>query len=122
MECKEYVAGEYLIRQDDTPNSIYFIESGKVTARWAGQDQNEVRLETMGGGNLVGELGFYLGIRRTADVIVNEPSVIYSFSRQKLADVERVDPESANLFHQIVATRLGERVVHLLGIVENFER
>ncbi|HEX2915847.1 MAG TPA: SulP family inorganic anion transporter [Chloroflexia bacterium] len=122
MSCREYGAEEYLIRQDDQPDMIYFIESGEVTAQWEGTGQAPVRLETMGGGRLVGELGFYLGIQRTATVIVNKPGIIYSFSRSALDELERSEPEIANLFHRIVVQLLGERVVHLLKVVETLER
>lgn len=122
MSCRKYEAGEYLIRQDDRPDTIYFIESGQVTAQWESTDQAPVRLETMGGGRLVGELGFYLGIKRTAAVIVNQPGIIYSFSRSELDVLEKSDPEIANLFHRIVVQLLGERVVHLLRVVETLER
>jgi signal transduction histidine kinase len=50
----------------------------------------------------VGELGFYLDIERTAAVVVDQPSVIYSLSRPELAAIEKIDPETANLFHRIV--------------------
>lgn len=122
MTRREYQEGEHLIRQGDSPDTIYFIESGEVTAQWENSGQDPVRLEKMGGGRLVGELGYYLNIKRTASVIVNAPSVIYSFSRQGLAQVEKDAPEITNLFHRIVAHMLSERVVHLLHVVETLER
>ncbi len=122
MHRQEYAAGEYLIRQGDEPEMIYFVESGQVTAQLEVPGQAAVRLETMRGGRSVGELGFYLGIKRTAAVIVDEPGVIYSLSRQELAQIEKTDPEVANLFHRINLQLLGERTVHLIHTVSALER
>jgi hypothetical protein len=55
-------------------------------------------------------------------VIVDEPSVIYSLLKQELENMEKSDPEAANLFHRIVVHLLGERVVHLMRAVEALER
>ncbi|MFL5735155.1 MAG: SLC26A/SulP transporter family protein [Chloroflexia bacterium] len=122
MHRREYAPGEYLIRQGDEPDNLYFIESGQVTAQLEGEGQNPLRLETMGAGRSVGELGFYLNIRRTATVTVDERSVIYTLSKQDLADVERLDPEAANLLHRVVVHLLGERVLHLTRTVNALER
>jgi SulP family sulfate permease len=122
MNRREYAPGEYLIRQGDEPDRIYFIDSGQVTAQLEVPDQPTVRLERMGSGRSVGELGFYLEIKRTAAVIVDEPSVIFSLSKQQLAKMEQADPEAANLFHRIIVHLLGERVVHLIRTVNALER
>ncbi len=79
--------------------AIYFIESGRLSAQLEAPGQTPVRLEMMSGGRSVGELGFFLGIPRTAAVIVEEPSVIYSLSTNALADIEERYPEIANLFY-----------------------
>jgi sulfate permease, SulP family len=122
LHRQDYATGEYLLRQGDEPNRIYFIESGQLSAQLETPGEPPVRLETMGGGRSVGELGFFLDIQRTAAVIVEEPSVIYSLSKEALGDIEKRDPEVANLFYRIVAYLLGERAVHLIRIVEALER
>ncbi len=122
LHRQKYAPGEYVIRQGDTPDMIYFIESGQVSAQLEAPGQEPVRLEAMAGGRAVGELGFVLGIRRTAAVIVDTPSVIYTLSMDELTDVARRDPESASLFYRILAYLLAERVVHLTRVVGALER
>lgn len=122
MNRKEHTTGEYLIQQGDEPDMVFFIDSGQVTAQLEAPDKPTVRLETMSSGRSVGELGFYLNIKRTAAVIVDEPSVIYSLSKQELEAMEEKDPEAANLFHRIIVHLLGERVVHLIRTVNALER
>lgn len=122
MNRREFAAGDYLIRQGDEPDMIFFIESGQVTAQVEAPGKSPLRLETMRGGRTVGELGFYLGIPRTAAVVVDEPSVIYSLSRQELTHIEGSHAEVANVFHRIIVRLLGERVVHLIRTVNALER
>jgi SulP family sulfate permease len=118
----DFAPGEYVIRQGDTPDMVYFIESGQVSAQLEAPGKEPVRLEAMAGGRAVGELGFFLGIRRTAAVVVDMPSVIYTLSMDELTVVARRDPESASLFYRILAYLLAERVVHLTRVVGAFDR
>jgi SulP family sulfate permease len=73
-------------------------------------------------GRVVGELGFFLNIRRTASVIADRNSVVYSLSKPELLEMEQNDPEAANAFHRLVVHLLGERVVHLVRTVNALER
>ena len=122
LERRELAPGEYLIHQGDAPEMMYFIESGQVTARLENPGQQPVRLETMGGGRTVGELGFFLGIKRTAAVVADQPSVVYCISKEVLGEMEKVHPEEANTFHRIIIQLLGERTVHLIRSVEALQR
>lgn len=122
LERREVAAGEYLICQGDDADFIFFVESGRLTAQLETPGQEPMRLETTRGGRSVGELGFYLGIRRTASVVATEPSVVYYMSKQDLEHIEKTDPEAASLLHRVVVQVLGERVVHLTRVVDALQR
>jgi sulfate permease, SulP family len=85
-----------------------------VTAQLERDSQQPIRLETMRGGQVVGEIGFYLGVRRTASVVADQPSVIYRLSLDRLRQLERDDPETAVTFHNLIACLLAERASHLI--------
>lgn len=118
MLRREVAAGEVLIQQGDPPDWIYLIESGQFTVQIERPGSAPLRIETMYGGRTVGELGFYLGIARTADVLADTPGVVYCLSKEMLHQMERQDPEAAQTFHRIVIHLIGERVVHLTRVVE----
>lgn len=118
MEREEAAVGDYLIRQGAEADHLFFIESGQVTAQLESPDAEPMRLETMQGGRAVGELGFYLGTRRSAAVVVDRPSVIYRLSQETLSRIEHEDPEAANAFHRAIIHLLGERVLHLVRAVD----
>jgi SulP family sulfate permease len=124
LEPIQVDAGNFLIRQGDPPGAIYFIESGQVTAQFEFSDgqRQSIRLETMRGGHIVGEIGFYLNQPRTAAVVTDKPSTIYRLTREALSEMERDDPEAASLFHQLVIRLLSRRLGHLINTVNALQR
>ena len=122
LEKKNVNAGDYLMRQTDPPDNIYFIESGRVTAQLENPGQPPVRLETMRSGRVIGELGFYLGQNRTAAVVADEPSVVYILSAKNLAKMEKRSPGVASYFHQLIIQLLAERTTHLIRAVAALEK
>ncbi|MGE5139005.1 MAG: SulP family inorganic anion transporter [Rudaea sp.] len=122
MRRRELARGECLIAQGDEPDDMYFIESGQLTAQLERPGEEPIRLQTNRAGRSVGEIGFYLGIKRTAAVVADEPSVVYGLSRSELAEIESTDPDVANALHRLVVQVLGERVAHLTQVVEALQR
>ncbi len=115
-------SGYYLIKQGDPPDALFFVESGQVTAQLEYADRDPLRLETMGGGHVVGEIGFYLNKPRTAAVVADQPSVIYRLSTTTLTKMEQHDPEAASALHQSIMRLVGERMTHLIGTVNALQR
>jgi SulP family sulfate permease len=122
LHRREYRANEYLIREGDMPDYIYFIHSGQVTAQLEAPGRETIRLETMRSGRSVGEIAFYLGTRRTASVVADLDTVVYSLSIDDLKTMETHAPEVANIFHRVSVFLLSERILHLTRTVRALER
>lgn len=118
----DVAAGQYLIRQGEPSDDLYFIESGQVTAQLEYPDRSPVRLETMGGGTVVGEIGFYLEKPRTAAVVADEPSTVYCLSQQTMERMIRDDPEMAFAFHQGMIRLASMRITQLIATVNALQR
>ncbi len=118
MERREVAAGDYVLRQGDDSDVVFFIESGQLTVQLELPGKAPIRLGTMLAGREVGSIGFYLGVKRTASVVADTPSVVYCFSKQNLEHLERIAPATAIAFHRIIVHVLGERVVHLTKVVD----
>jgi len=118
LRRREVVAGEYIIREGDEPDALFFLESGQLTAQLEKPGREPVRLETMQGGHVVGELGFFLGTRRNASVIADRPSIVYSLSRADWDQLTYQHPEIAQTLHSLLIRFLGQRVAHLTHAVE----
>lgn len=119
MERLEVNAGQRIIAQGDPADTMYFIERGRVTVQLIRPDAEPLRLQSMDSGNVVGEIGFYLGGSRTADVVADEASVIYRLSLQDMEAIKASDPQIAATLHHLVAILLAERVAHLTPIVDS---
>ena len=122
LKRQEVEAGYCLIRQGSPAEDLYFLESGQITAQLETPDRGPFRLATMRAGQVVGEVGFYLGHERTASVVAEKPSTIYSLTKEGLRVLEETDPEAASAFHQVIARLLAERVEHLVGAVDALQR
>lgn len=122
FERLEVAAGEYVIRQGDPSDDLYFVESGQVTAQLEYPNRSPVRLETMRGGTVVGELGFYLENPRTAAVVADEPSVLYQLSQITMEQMIRDDPDVAFAFHQGLIRLVSRRITQLIATVNALQR
>ncbi|MDQ2690673.1 MAG: SulP family inorganic anion transporter [Chloroflexota bacterium] len=110
LERQEVQVGEYLMRQNEASDEMYFIESGMVTVEIEMPNQKRLRVRTIRGGATVGEMGIYLGGLRTASVVASRRSIVYRLSLQALEEIRKNDPEIAALFHEWIARLLAERV------------
>lgn len=110
MERLEPEPGSTLIRAGEIADDLFFIARGRVRIQITLSDGRQVRLRTMTSGGIVGEIALYLGQERNADVIVEEPSVIFRLSKPRLKRLEQEDSELAALFHRVLATTLAEKL------------
>jgi len=110
LEKVQVEEGECLIQQGDEADALYFIELGEVSVYLELEDGRRVRLHTLGLGTTVGELGLYLGTRRTASVIADSPTIAYRLTRMALFEMREKEPELAVAFHELVVRLLSERL------------
>lgn len=110
LEVQEIDAGYELIRQGDSSDDLYFLESGRLTAQLKRPDGEAVRIQTMGPGTVVGEVSLYRGTARTASVVSEAPSRLRRLTREGLEEMERRDPELAAALHRLIARLLASRL------------
>ena len=122
LERLELPEGHMLMQQGEPPDSLYFIESGQITAQLERPGQPPVRLQTMRGGHVVGEIGFYLHQTRSAAVITDQPSIVYRLSQETVDKMEQEAPEIASFLHQLIIRLLAARVTHLVDAVNALQR
>lgn len=122
LECLELDAGEVLIEAGAQADDMFFIKEGSVTAQLEREDGRIIRLETMGTGRAVGELGFYLNQERTASVVSSGPSVVYRLSKENLTQIEQQHPEIASTIHRVIVKLLADRVTHLVKVVDVLQK
>jgi len=111
LERIEVGAGNRLIRQGDPADCLYILESGRVTVLLELDGGVAVRLQTIGAGTVVGEVGMYRGEARSASVVADRDCVVWRMSADTLERLAEVDPPLAASFHRFIARLLADRLV-----------
>lgn len=114
---EEVPAAHHVIRQGDRADEIYFLESGRLTARVEVAGEPVTRLRTMGPGTVVGELPLYLGSVRTASVVSDLPSTLYRLTLADLRRLESAEPDLGAALHRMFARMMARRLAESLQSV-----
>jgi len=122
LELEEIPEGIYLIRQGDSPGSMYFLEEGIVTVQLEVPGEEALRLNTLSSENLVGELGFYLGSKRNASIVSETPIKVYRLTTESIKSMEAGDPEAASAFHKFIVHAMAEKLSRIMATVETLMR
>ena len=108
----EFQPGIVVFKQGDPATSLYFVESGKVTALLELPDGKRKRLRTMGAGTVVGEMGLYMNKARSATIMTEERSTLYQLSADSFKKMEAEDAELASAVHEFMVRLLASRLAH----------
>jgi sulfate permease, SulP family len=109
IEREDVPQGTVLIRQGEPSDDLFVLESGRLSVEATMPDGARMRLTSVSPGVMVGEIAFYLGGPRTADVVAEVPSAVVRLSRSAIERLEREAPEAAADLHRRLAQTLAER-------------
>jgi SulP family sulfate permease len=110
LERRSLAEGDVLIRQGEPPDDLFVLESGRLRAERRVSDGTSMRLRSMRAGVVVGEVGLYLGVPRTADIVAEAPSVVLRLTRESVQRMETADPALAAAVHRWLAATLADRL------------
>ena len=110
LEREPVPEGAVLIRQDEPPEDVFILESGRLRVDLQTREGRRVRLRSVPAGVVVGEIGMYTGIARTADVVAEEPSVVLRLRGSTIRRLESEEPALAAALHRWLAGTLAERL------------
>ena len=118
LERREMAAGAQLMAQGAVADDLYFIETGQVTAQLERDGWSPMRLQTVAGGNVVGEIGLYLGAPRTSTVVCDTSCVLYRLSAAALAHMRTTEPDLAAAMHAHIAGVMAARLIHTIRALD----
>jgi glutaminase len=108
---KVYTPGTVVFHEGAEADSLYFICAGQMSADIrASHSSRRVRLSTMRAGTAFGELALVDGGRRSARVVVDQPSLCYVLSREAVHELETQHPRAAEALHRAIARSLSARL------------
>lgn len=112
LEKVQLGAGDYLFRQGTNPESLYFIESGQVSTIVENEGTTSQRVQTLGGGTIVGEIAFYTKSPYETSAIADKSSKLYRLGTDALEKMQSENPQVAAVFSGLTNSRLAERLAN----------
>jgi SulP family sulfate permease len=113
MRRVEVKKGGHVFHQGDRPDGLYFIEKGMVEVRLETPGGGLLRLKKMGPGTVVGEMGIYTDLTRSASVVAVEDCILHRLSGEVLDVLETKKPGLASSVHRFMITVLSQRVADM---------
>jgi len=88
----KYEAEEKIINEGDIKPFFYAVINGSVNVMVREKDGREVFICTIGEGEIFGEAGIFLNVKRSANVVATDDCVIMRIHRKKLLEFIRTIP------------------------------
>lgn len=117
-ERVDLAAGEVLLRAGDTSVHVCRLVRGKLRAELRGVTGARIVVARFQPGALIGEMAYYGGYPRSADVVAETDSTVL---RYDLAALD-ADPKAAEFvrdFHREAARILSQRLLHMTRLVRD---
>jgi SulP family sulfate permease len=102
--------GDYLFRQGDDSDDLFFIESGWVAVVLEKPPATPLRINSMGPGTVVGEIGFFLERPRVDSAIAETEARVHQLTRKSLEIIRSESPELFIAFEGFIARMLAKRL------------
>jgi len=118
----EFRKGEQLVAQGGPSDSVDLVASGRVRVMLERPGGPPIRLRSMLGQTVLGEMGFYRGSPRAASVIAEQDTVVYRLRRVAFDRMIRDNPEAAAAFHQFIICVLADRLTFANTAIASLER
>ncbi len=112
LEERTIPAGEVLMRQGDETPGIYLISTGRATVQIDDAGGHNVRLRTLLGGTVLGEISLYRNEPCTATVVTDTECEVLHLTPERFEVMCRDDTAVAAQLHRFVARTLAARVSH----------
>ncbi len=117
----EVRAGEQVFAQGDQSTSMALVLSGGLKAEIGGLDGAPVLVATIRPGALVGEIGLYAGVPRTARVTADRDSRLLVAQAEDLDALLEAHPKIAAELHRAAAALLARRLMRTSALVRDLE-
>ncbi len=109
VQTFEFGAGETIVTQGETGDSMYVIRRGKVEV--LGRTENGVtkRIATLGRTQIFGEAAMMTGEPRNATLKAQTDLEVLELSRESFAELFKQHPEAVEQISEVIANRASER-------------
>lgn len=110
FERRELVAGTYLYRSGDVSDTLDIVAAGSLSIDVKMSDDEMVRRRRITTHTVLGEMGFFRGVPRSATVLVEDGAVVFTLTRTRWEKMLRDRPDVANALYHFVLNVLSDRI------------
>lgn len=122
LQARELATSEILCREGEPALAMYLIERGRVGVLIGLGNGRAHRLRSLGGRTILGEMGLYRSMLRSASVIAEEPSLVHVLTRDAFLQIENDDPQLATSFNAAIVRTLADRLEFQNAVVAALQR
>ena len=112
LKRNEWAKNSAIFQEGEAGDHIYFIESGGVTITKKVEGALQTPLAFFGPGQCFGEMSIIDNSVRSATATTNEPSILWSMTRQDFESYLKNDPLGAAIFLMGVLWEVNDRLRH----------
>jgi CRP-like cAMP-binding protein len=109
LETTNFSSGDYLIREGDSGDGLYFVTDGRVAVRSSDQISHDEEIARCGPGSILGEMALLTDQPRTADVVAVTDVSARFLPLPMFQELASTFPIIGQVLTQLLAQRLGHR-------------
>lgn len=111
LEPHRIDAGQTVFEQGKPSPHLYFLESGQVSVLLELPEGQTKRLQTVTGGNILGEMRFYGKTPLSTSVVADTPCSLHALTQTAFARMKANDPELATQLESYIVSVLCDSLV-----------
>lgn len=108
--------GEYLFREGDSGDAIYFVAEGAVDVVARSKDGAEVPIAGLKEGDVFGEFGFFSGSRRASGVKAGKGTTVLELTKKDLDEVIALHKRVEDVLFEFYKERVVDRLMALSSV------
>lgn len=105
FDTLQLAVGQRLFAQGDAPDALYLLAEGRLVAR-----VGAATVRTLNAGSVVGEMGLFRSVPRSAGVVADAPCRVLRLNRSGLQALEAASPALALALHRLLIRQLAGRL------------
>lgn len=110
LECRNFGDGQVLYRQGEAADAIDLVAAGRLSVDVAVDGTQSLRLRSITTQTVVGEMGFFGRLARSATVTAEGPTTVWTMTRANFDRLRRERPELASVFYEFLLRTLSDRI------------
>jgi len=122
LEPARPVDAQFLCHQGDDNHQLLFVEHGRVSVLIERPGQAPIRHRVFGANTLIGEIGFFLGVPRTASLRLEGDTRVWSLDRDRYDRLRRDQPDLAAALLTYTVRTQAERLAFATRQLEALQR